>query len=104
VHCLAYLENLTWDHLFPVSWYPASTPENLEKWQVPACEQCNSEYGNVERDLLEGIGLCFDPDELAAAGISRKVLRALDPSQAKDEQEARIRKAKRETAERGRRV
>ena len=37
VHCLKDNVVLTSDHMFPKAWYPDATPENLEKWQFPAC-------------------------------------------------------------------
>jgi hypothetical protein len=41
VHCLQDPVELTWDHVLPVSWYPTTTPPNLEKWQIPSCWPCN---------------------------------------------------------------
>lgn len=29
-----------------------STPRNLERWRVPACESCNGELAKVEQRLL----------------------------------------------------
>jgi hypothetical protein len=26
-----------WDHVFPISWYPDTTPPDLEKWKIPSC-------------------------------------------------------------------
>lgn len=76
VHCLAEPVLRTWDHVFPKSWYPTSTPANLEKWKIPACETCNREYGTLEHDLMLKIGLCLDPDTQESAGIVEKVLRS----------------------------
>jgi len=47
VHCLEYFEELTSDHVLPKAWYPDDTPDNLEKWQVPAC----SEYSGTRAHL-----------------------------------------------------
>ena len=47
VHCLHEVDAITDDHLFPRSWYPTTTPQNLEKWKFPACGRCNREYGKV---------------------------------------------------------
>ena len=52
VHCLKDNVVLTSDHMFPKAWYPDATPENLEKWQFPACNECNNRYSKIERDLL----------------------------------------------------
>ena len=79
VYCLEYFENLTSDHVFPKSWYPETTPNHLEKWQVPSFAACNNKYGKLENDLIQRFGLCVDPQEFASLGISDKVLRALNP-------------------------
>src|SRR3569833_975591 len=52
VHCLSYHESLTWDHVFPVAWYPDTTPEGTEKWKVPSCEECNRSHGETENILM----------------------------------------------------
>jgi hypothetical protein len=84
VHCLKYFDELTSDHVFPKSWYPRSTPANLEKWQAPSCMECNQEHGKNESELLIRLGLCVSREELASLGISEKALRAIDPSVARD--------------------
>jgi hypothetical protein len=95
VHCLRHSEKMTWDHVFPQAWYPATTPANLEKWKIPACLKCNNDYGKLERDLLIRLGLCVPPDAAAAAGVPAKVLRSLDPKAAKSDRDRRIRAADR---------
>lgn len=87
---------LTWDHLLPRAWYPATTPPELEKWQIPSCMACNQEYGRIESDLLVRFGMCLDPTKAAASGIAEKALRALDPAQAKNSRDARARQKNRE--------
>jgi hypothetical protein len=94
VHCLAQVEKRTWDHLFPISWYPDSTPDNVERWKFPACEPCNAAYGQLEQDLLVRAGLCLDPALLQASGIPDKALRALKPEHAKGEKDRRAREAR----------
>ena len=47
----------TKEHVFPKSWYPESTPNDLEKWKVPSCKRCNNEYSFYEQDLLIRLGL-----------------------------------------------
>lgn len=83
VHCLEGFDSLTSDHVFPDSWYPETTPENLEKWQMPACTECNRIHGRMENDLLLRFGLCIDPEEHKSLGIAHKALRSVDPTQAK---------------------
>ena len=60
--CLADEVEITSDHVFPRSWYPDTTPANLEKWQMPSCRQCNADFGRMEEDLLLVLALCADPN------------------------------------------
>ncbi len=96
VHCLAHVAERTWDHLFARSWYPDTTPENLELWKFPACQPCNRAYGELEQDLLLRVGLCLDPTTVAASGIPADVLRGMDPAAAHNEQDRRAREARRQ--------
>lgn len=101
VHCLKIVDKLTWDHLFPRSWYPDITPRNLEKWKFPSCKKCNAAYGKIEEELLWKLGLCIDPKDAKSSGIAEKVLRSLDPQYAKTEKDRRVRQGKREKVKRG---
>lgn len=96
VHCLEFFETLTSDHVFPASWYPESTPANLEKWQIPSCRECNERYGKIEKDLLQRIGLCLDPREMSSLGITQKVLRSVNPKYAKNDKDRLHRQKERE--------
>lgn len=95
VHCRKAVQDLTWDHVFPLGWYPDTTPKNLEKWKVPACHACNAEYGELERDLLVRLGLCVPPESAKGAGIAEKVLRSLRPESGRSDRDRRIRAAER---------
>lgn len=96
IHCLNQFEKLTWDHVFARAWYPDTTPDNLEKWEFPACLDCNQKYGALEADLLTRLGLCVDPKSAAAAGISEKALRSIKPEFAKNPKDRKLRQLKRE--------
>jgi hypothetical protein len=96
VHCLGTFEVLTWDHVFPSGWYPEGTPDDLEKWKMPACRKCNLEHSKGEGDLLVKLGMCIDPDEPKSAGIAEKALRATRASEGRDEQDAKRREALRQ--------
>jgi hypothetical protein len=96
VHCLRHGDELTWDHVFPLSWYPDTTPSNEEKWKIPACSDCNADYGRIERDLLIRVALCLDPDDPASSGIIDRAMRALRPSAASSERDRKARAAKRQ--------
>lgn len=76
VHCLNPAGN-TRDHVFPTSWYPDSTPGEIQRPTAPSCNPCNGKSGNAERHVLERLGLCIDPTKLESAGIAPKALRAV---------------------------
>jgi hypothetical protein len=95
VHCLRDPVERNWDHVFPVSWYPASTEPNTERWQIPSCIPCNDKYGKIESDFLIRVGLCLDPYDPASADIVRKALRALDPAAARNPRDQKLRAARR---------
>lgn len=95
VHCLKEFPKRNWDHVFPQGWYPDTTPQNLEKWKIPTCKPCNDEYGRIEDDLGIILSACVNPKSARASGIWKKTLRALDPSQGKNEKDRRARERKR---------
>ena len=94
VHCLAYFDNRNWDHVFPKSWYPDTTPPNLAKWQIPTCYACNEAYGKLEQDLLVRIALCLDSLIPETAGIVARGLRSIDPNTAHSQNDINARHAK----------
>ncbi len=91
VHCLKEVEEREPDHVFPKSWYPDSTPPDLEKWQMPSCKLCNRDYGKLEEDFLSKVGLCLDPHDTASASIVQKALRSLKPAAARNPRDAQHR-------------
>lgn len=91
VHCLADSVERNWDHVFPVGWYPESTPANIDKWKVPSCLKCNSDLGRIESRFLSLVALTLDPKAHATAGIPAKVLRSLRPEFGRNEVDARAR-------------
>lgn len=93
VHCLKEGVELTSDHMFPKAWYPNTTPENLEKWQFPACSECNSRYSKIERDLLNRFSFVLDTANPASAGLVDAALRAIDPNAGHNEKDAAARAA-----------
>jgi hypothetical protein len=94
VHCLKHFNKLTADHVFPESWYPETTPLDIEKWKIPSCLKCNHEYGKLEEDLLWRLGLSVDPKDQKSLGITDKVLRSTNPKYAKNERDRLMRAAK----------
>lgn len=81
------VDNLTRDHVIAASWFPGTTPPNVEKWQVPACRQCNNHYSLLERELLVMLVHCADPKNPATAPIYKKVKRSLDPLKGKNDKD-----------------
>src|SRR5580698_10012057 len=77
VHCRLKLQKKTKDHVFPDSWYPASTPGNVQRWTVPSCRQCNKDLGALENEVFVPLAMCIDPRKIAAAGISKRALGSL---------------------------
>src|SRR5690349_12671920 len=94
VHCLKVVEARNYDHVFPESWYPDSTLADVEKWQIPSCISCNSEYGRLEQDFLIKVGLCLDPEDPASASIVQKALRSVKPAAARNPRDAQHRLGK----------
>lgn len=93
VHCLDYFEELTKDHIFPKSWYPDSTPQNIEKWVVPACLECNNKLGKIEDEAYKKLAACTENSDIAASGVSEKVIRLYDPRSAKNEKDRKRKEA-----------
>jgi len=91
-HCLKDCDTPTSDHVLPRSWYPTTTPENTERWQMPSYEECNQKYGQIESDLRFRLALGTDPAAPQSLGIAQSVHRSLNPSKAKREKDQRARK------------
>lgn len=95
IHCCNYFEELTSDHVFPKSWYSNGTPENIEKWQVPSCMECNNRLGKIENELRTRFGLGLNPNNKEVHNIIEKSLSALDSTKGRSSNDSRIRKEKR---------
>lgn len=96
VHCLKHFDDITSDHVFPISWYPKTTPVNIEKWQMPSCLDCNSKYSKIEEELLLNFGLCVDPRDYESFGIADKVMRSINPMYGRNEKDSNLRQKRRE--------
>lgn len=94
VHCLKDVGERNSDHVFPESWYPDSSPLDVEKWQMPSCIPCNTEHGKIEQDFMVKIALCLDPYDPASASIVQKALRSVKPSAAHNARDAQHRLGK----------
>lgn len=91
VHCLRHPVDRNWDHVFPQSWYPDTTPPNLAKWQIPSCLRCNRELGAIENEFFIRVALCLSPIDPASKSIVQKALRAMKPEFAKNPADRRAR-------------
>jgi hypothetical protein len=97
IHCGAVLATATRDHVFPHSWYPDSTPPNIQRWTAPSCAKCNHKFGAMEEMLFVRFAMCVDPRKQAASGVWNKARRALGIGvNDLSESEKRIRKALRD--------
>ena len=85
VHCLNRFDELTKDHVFPESWYPDSTPLNMEKWVVPSCLDCNNKLGSIEDELYKKFAICMTSGDIASSGVSKKVIQKYIFSSEEDE-------------------
>jgi hypothetical protein len=94
VHCLKENVELTDDHVFPKAWYPDTTAENLEKWKIPSCLECNHRLSKLEGDLIGRVALTLDIRNAASKGLAEKALRAIDPAAARNEGDAAARDAR----------
>ena len=95
IHCLKDFESLTSDHLLPKAWFPKDMPENIERWQIPSCSECNKNYGKLEEDLLVAFSHCLDQKDPLCKGLYIKVKRSITPSAGRNEQDSEKRKNKR---------
>jgi hypothetical protein len=77
IHCREVLVESTKDHVFPASWYPNSTPPNVQRWTIPSCKRCNGQFGELERELFIRLALCINPLKPAASGLVERALRSL---------------------------
>ena len=64
VYCLRFFKELTSDYVFPKSLYPDTTPENVRKIQVPACNECNQKFRKIEDELLQNIRMCHNEQRI----------------------------------------
>ena len=67
----------TRDHVFPRSWYPETTPGEIQRWTVPCCATCNNKLGRMEREVFTRLALCVDPRKAEVAGLSAKAMRSM---------------------------
>lgn len=98
VYCLRVIgaDEGTEDHVIARSWFPSTTPNNTQKWKVPACRACNNKFSRDEQDLLLRLAHCADPKHPAARDIYHTARRAIDLARSRDARD----RARRESARR----
>ncbi len=77
IHCRGTLTEATKDHVFPSSWYPDTTPGEVQRWTAPSCERCNAHFGRLEKELLVFLACCINPQKAAARGLYQRVRRTM---------------------------
>lgn len=66
----------------------------MQRWTAPSCLGCNGRLGLLEKEVFVRLGLCVNPEKVAATGISKRVIRSLGiGADSLDEDEKRIRAA-----------
>ncbi len=96
IYCLTEKPNITVDHIIPNSWFPEGTPENTARWKAPACRDCNNRFSRIEKNLIERLGLCLNPNDPLVGDIARKAARALKPSSGRNPKDSARRAKKRD--------
>ncbi|GEM_PF-5392432 len=82
----------TREHVIPFSWYPDSTPTNVQRWTVPSHKKCNASYSLDEQYVFEKLATTVPPDLNAAKGIWDRVYRGLNPAAGKNEKSSNARR------------
>lgn len=77
IHCRNPLTEATKDHVFPSSWYPDTTPDEVQRWTAPSCAICNGHFGELEKKLLVLLAYCINPTLPAAQGLYERARRTM---------------------------
>lgn len=82
--------------MFPSSWYPDTTPDDVQRWTAPSCESCNGHFGELEKNLLVFLAYCVNPTKPAAQGLYERARRTIGIRvEGLSEEEKRHREARR---------
>jgi hypothetical protein len=65
----------------------------MEKWKVPTCKKCNSDYGRLEEELFVMLAMTVDPTNHGSSGIYQRALRSIDESQGKGKRDRLARRS-----------
>jgi hypothetical protein len=61
------------DHVWPRRFYLPTTPKNLQRLTVPACEECGNRFKALEERVFEIGALVIDNDDPSAPGLFSKL-------------------------------
>jgi hypothetical protein len=82
------------EHVFPASWYPDSTPPEVQRLTVPSCKPCNTRWKKVEEGVAQELLLVVDPTRSEIAGAHERLSRAWLTQGAKNERDRKHRHGK----------
>jgi hypothetical protein len=96
VYCRA-AESVEKEHVFPRSWYPESTPSNVQRLTVPACRSCNERFKRAEEDFAQAVVMGLDSTRPEAAGVYERLSGSWKPSRAMPGRDFRHRVSRRQS-------
>ena len=91
-YCGCHYAHYTKDHVFPGSWYPNTTPPEVNRWTVPSCRPCNHNKSKLENYSRRYLAACVGANSPRAKGIWEGAFRGLSPSVARTETDRANRK------------
>jgi hypothetical protein len=82
------------EHVFPESWYPSTTPENLDKVHVPSCHACNRRWRETEEHFAFDVWLGLSPEYEEVKGVVDSFIRSFSIARGQNAPDARKRMKK----------
>src|SRR2546422_8593980 len=86
VYC-GKVEGIEAEHVFPRSWYPDTTPPEVQRLTVPACHACNTRFKKIEESVGHDLIMATNLDLPEAAGVYDRISRGWRLDRAKNEQD-----------------
>jgi hypothetical protein len=90
VYCCA-AEGVDREHVFPYSWYPDTTPPEVQRLTVPACRACNERFKRHEESVGHDLIMVADSARPEAAGVHERLSKSWRADQAKTAKEGKHR-------------
>ncbi|SRR5216684_1576476 len=82
------------EHVFPDSWYPATTPTTVQRLTVPSCKPCNRKWKALEERIGPDMQMICSREVYGAVGVNAKQSRSWSVQHARDTEDARHRAGK----------